>query len=54
MTSLKKILRLFLVICVGFFVNRLLYFVVLSGVVGGLIGTVSLSFYVYYLLVARI
>jgi hypothetical protein len=54
MASLKKILRLLLIICVGFFVNGLLYFVVLSGAVGGLIGVVSLSFYVYYLLVARV
>lgn len=53
-TSLKKILRLLLVICVGFFVNGLLYSVVLSGAVGRLIGVISLSFYVYYLLIAGI
>lgn len=53
-TSIKKILGLFLIMCVGFFVNRLLYFMVLSGAVGGLIGIVSLSFYVYYLLIAGV
>jgi len=54
MASIKKALGLFLIICVSFFVNGLLYFVVLSGAVGRLIGVVSLSFYVYYLLIARI
>jgi len=53
-TSLKKILGLIMMMCVGFMVNRLLYFVVLSGAVGGLMGVVSLSFYVYYLLAIRV
>merc|ERR1712038_1074764 len=54
MTSLKKVLRLWLIACTSFVVNGLLYFVVLSGAVRGLMGVVSLSFYVYYLMVSRV
>jgi hypothetical protein len=53
-TSVKKIMGLSMVMCVGFIVNGLLYFVVLSGAVGRLIRVVSLSFYVYYLLAFRV
>jgi len=53
-TSFKKILGLGLIISVRFFVNGMLYFLVLSGVVRGLIGVVSLSFYVYYLTAHRV
>lgn len=49
-TSFKKIMGLMLILSVGFIVNGLLYLVVLNGAVGGLIGVVSLSFYVYYLI----
>jgi len=52
--SLKKLVGILLLRCVGFLVNGLLYLVVLSGAVGRLIGVVSLSFYVYYLLVYRV
>jgi len=54
MSSFKKILGLFIIVSVRFFVNGLLYFLVLSRVVRGLMGVVSLSFYVYYLLVHRV
>lgn len=50
MTSLKKLVGLLLLVSLIFLVNRMLYMLVLSGAVGGLIGVVSLSFYVYYLL----
>jgi hypothetical protein len=52
MTTVKKILSLFLIVCTGLVLNGVLYGFVLSGAIGGLIGVVSLSFYVYYLLVA--
>merc|ERR1711937_261020 len=50
MTSLKKLVGLLLLVSLIFLVNRMLYMLVLSGAVGGLIGAVSLSVYVYYLL----
>lgn len=49
--SLKKLVGLLLLVSLVFIVNGVLYILVLSGAVGGLIGVVSLSFYVYYLLI---
>jgi hypothetical protein len=50
-TSFKKVVGVIFLLSVSFVVNGLLYFTVLSGVVGGMLSVVSLSFYVYYLLV---
>lgn len=51
LTSVKKILFLMLLGCLGFVVNGVLYFVLLSRVVGGMLSVVSLSFYVFFTLI---
>jgi len=51
MASFKKIAGLILILSLVSVVNGLLYMLVLSGAVGGVMGVVSLSFYVYYLMI---
>jgi len=51
MISVKKIVRAVLLLAVQFLVSGVLYLAVLSGAVRGLLGVVSLSFYLYYLLI---
>jgi hypothetical protein len=54
LASLKKILLLLFIGSISLMVNGILYFVVLSGVIRGVLRVISLSFYVYFTVMARI